>query len=235
MWLLGENAEPAEQGSLPVGMVAWLDTELPPVDVVGQRPLPWEVLTGDELNALGTINYGPGDIGIDDGYAIPASDGSDGQTCGCDGGAGDALQDLRAEAAKVTGKIKDQNWTTQEYGAILFEKPGEDLTHGQITPGSSREWIPSAENMTGIKSDLWIRGMIHNHPPNTIQGDSRYPSSADWDSFNSLVMRVAAAGGDASAMRLYIIAADGKIYEYRPGDEATKALGEVIDANAAAC
>lgn len=139
-------------------------------------------------------------------------------------------------ANDVKASILNQDWQNLEYGAIIATSGNGATYHGPITPGAKDVWTPEATNFAGIAWDQ-IVGMLHNHPPNTPQGDGRKPSPGDWLSFGFLYSGVGARHGPVAAnrLRMYILGNDGVLREYHWAQQESGELGRPVDPGEAGC
>ncbi|MNK43149.1 hypothetical protein D3C87_618470 [compost metagenome] len=150
--------------------------------------------------------------------------GDDGDDCGCPASGGATDQATRSAAADAGDMIRDQNWENQEYGGFLYrDNVTGEIKAGPITGGGIDGWSPSSDNMLGITSWSQIVGVIHNHGPNIEGSNHNYPSTKDWNAFDSLK-----GMGLTNLTAFYILGEDGKVREYKTDNRDTDTPGDDV-------
>lgn len=146
-------------------------------------------------------------------YPLPEGLEHDNEEVGGEGTAGSICDDpaLREEwdkdAAAAAAKAafeaaaagRGEQLGHREQTSVIHRGAEGETTYGPVTPGPIGTGSASFD-FTGINLRDVV-GIIHNHP-----GGSQRPSGPDWAILDDLKLRVTNAGGDPSAVRMYIVA-----------------------------
>ncbi|MDP2260242.1 MAG: hypothetical protein Q8J89_11055 [Caulobacter sp.] len=169
-------------------------TEVETLVVTGQRrSTPQQVFPVHSYPLPSGLETGDAQIGDADGLGSICDDPVLREEWDRDAAAAAAKSAFEAAAAGRNEQLGHREQTS------VLHSSGGGMAIGPIGTGALGTGAASYDFTDINMAD--VGGLIHNHP-----GGSQRPSAADWAVFDQLKIDVATAGGNPSALRIYIVA-----------------------------
>lgn len=115
-----------------------------------------------------------------------------------------------------------------EFATVIYITPSGTIAYGPVTQGTQSS--STAATPADLTSYGQIIGIVHSHPLAKYDWFDIFPSSHDWNAFDTMVMK-----GVHAEYRQYILAPDGYLYEYGAFDRDFESPGNATNPQQTAC